>query len=129
MIAASVSRNTPPRGPLNILVAENERHVVRMLQINLQREGHQVISAFSLDELNRSLAENSFDLAIVGEYLNPEGGSALLNDIFQTVNTENLNVILLVSKASESEIDSYYDAGAHLVLTKPFNPTDLINSL
>lgn len=129
MIAASVGGKTPPQGPLNILVADDERHVVRMLQINLQRQGHQITCAFSRDELNRSLAENSFNFALLGENLNQEGGIALLKDILQAPNAENLNVILLVSKASQSEIESYYDAGAHLVFEKPFNPNDLINSL
>ena len=32
--------------PLKVLVCDDERHIVRLIQVNLERQGYQVVTAF-----------------------------------------------------------------------------------
>lgn len=129
MIAASAGGKVPPHGPLNILVADGERHVVRLIQVNLQRQGHNLTYAFSIDEAISLHTAQEFDLVILGETLHPEGAVSLLKSVLSATARKTPRIILLISKFNERDIPALYEAGAHLVLTKPFNPTELIAQL
>ncbi|MBX3115004.1 MAG: response regulator transcription factor [Fimbriimonadaceae bacterium] len=129
MIAASAGGKVPPQGPLNILVADGERHIVRLIQVNLQRQGHNLTCAFAIDEAISLHTAQEFDLVILGETLHPEGAVSLLKLVLNATAHNAPKIILLISKFNECDIPALYEAGAHLVLTKPFNPAELIARL
>lgn len=52
-------------GPLHVLVADDERHIVRLIKVNLERQGHLVRTAGSLTECLEKLREALPDLLVV----------------------------------------------------------------
>jgi CheY-like chemotaxis protein len=52
-------------GPKTILICDDERHIVRLLQVNLERHGHAVAVAFDVRECLKKLGEGGIDLLIL----------------------------------------------------------------
>ncbi|MEZ0325146.1 MAG: response regulator [Fimbriimonas sp.] len=51
--------------PKRILVCDDERHIVRLLSVILERQGHQVTCAYGGREAIGLLEKQRFDLAIL----------------------------------------------------------------
>ncbi|QYK53823.1 MAG: response regulator transcription factor [Fimbriimonadaceae bacterium] len=129
MIAASAGGKNPPKGPQSVLVADSERHLVRMIQVNLQRQGHHITCAFSLEEVFNALRNQSFDICIFGEMLHPKGGIALLEELSIFNASQKTPNVLITSKGREEDFPKMYELGANLILTRPINPAELLNLL
>lgn len=56
-----------------VLVCVAERHVARLIEVNLTRQGHVVHSCFQIETVRESLSKEKFDLLVVDPDL-PENG-------------------------------------------------------
>ncbi len=112
--------------PLKILVCDDERHIVRLIQVNLERQGYQVVTAFDGKEgLEKIKAEkpNCVVLDVMMPYMD---GFEVLKSLRRDPETENLPVIMLTAKAQDKDVFEGYHYGADMYLTKPFNPMELV---
>ena len=48
-----------------VLVCDDERHIVRLIQVNLERQGHNVDTCGPADECLAKLRTGAFDLLVV----------------------------------------------------------------
>lgn len=112
--------------PLKILVCDDERHIVRLIQVNLEREGYQVITAFDGKEGLEKIRTEKPALCVLDVMMPYMTGFEVLQAIRKEVETENLPVIMLTAKAQDKDVFEGYQYGADMYLTKPFNPKELI---
>ena len=102
---------------MRVLVVDDERHIVKLIQINLQRQGHAVTCALSGREAIRLLEREAFDLAVIdGEMVE------LLSWIRENEGTKDLRVFVL-GKEHRDDDPPGPTAGANLWLTRPFDLT------
>lgn len=112
--------------PLKILVCDDERHIVRLIQVNLERHGYQVVTAYDGKEgLEKARAEKP-DLMVLDVMMPYMDGFEVLKTLKRDPATENLPVIMLTAKAQDKDVFEGYHYGADMYLTKPFNPMELI---
>lgn len=110
----------------HILVVDNERHIVRLLQVNLERAGYRVSVAFSGKEALEQVSAAPPDL-IVMEVLMPQmDGYEVLVTLRKQPETREIPVILLSKKASDADVFRGWAAGVDHFLSKPFNPYELL---
>ena len=50
---------------MRVLVVDDERHIVRLVQANLQRQDHAVTCAYDEAEAVRLLGQETFDFAVI----------------------------------------------------------------
>ncbi len=112
---------------MKILVCDDERHIVRLIQVNLEREGFTVVTAYDgKDGLEKVTAEKP-DMLVLDVMMPYMDGFEVLKALRKNPATENLPVIMLTAKAQDKDVFEGYHYGADMYLTKPFNPRELIS--
>jgi two-component system alkaline phosphatase synthesis response regulator PhoP/two-component system response regulator VicR len=112
--------------PKKILAVDDERHIVRLVQVNLERAGYQVVTAFDGKEaLEKVKAENP-DLVVLDVMMPYMDGFEVLQNLRKDPSTRELPVIMLTAKAQDADVFRGWQSGVDCYLTKPFNPMELI---
>lgn len=109
-----------------ILVCDDERHIVRLIQVNLERQGYQVTTAFDGKEGLEKIRSEKPDLVVLDVMMPYMDGFEVLKTIRREPETESLPVIMLTAKAQDKDVFEGYHYGADMYLTKPFNPMELV---
>jgi len=110
--------------PLNVVVCDDERHIVRLIQVNLERQGHRVRTAFDGRQCLEVVAFETPDLLIVDSHMPYMDGLEVIRILRSKPETTNLRIVLL-QKAEDQ--DSTFDPGGPSgVISKPFNPMHLV---
>ena len=110
----------------HVLVVDDEPHIVRLIQVNLERQGYQVETANNGAVALAKIKENRPDL-LVSDVMMPEmDGFELLANVRRDPTLMDLPVIMLTAKAQDTDVMTGYKTGADMYLTKPFNPAELI---
>jgi two-component system alkaline phosphatase synthesis response regulator PhoP len=112
--------------PLKVLVCDDERHIVRLIQVNLERQGYQVVTAFDGKEGLEKIRSEKPNLVVLDVMMPYMDGFEVLKAIRREPETENLPVIMLTAKAQDKDVFEGYHYGADMYLTKPFNPMELV---
>ncbi|MBX3119264.1 MAG: response regulator [Fimbriimonadaceae bacterium] len=112
--------------PLKILVCDDERHIVRLIQVNLERQGYQVVTAFDGKEGLEKIKSEKPNCVVLDVMMPYMDGFEVLKSLRRDPETENLPVIMLTAKAQDKDVFEGYHYGADMYLTKPFNPMELV---
>ncbi len=113
--------------PLKILVCDDERHIVRLIQVNLERQGYQVLTAYDGKEGLEKVRSEKPDLLVLDVMMPYMDGFEVLKALRREPETEALPVIMLTAKAQDKDVFEGYHYGADMYLTKPFNPMELVS--
>ncbi|MHB9024990.1 MAG: response regulator transcription factor [Armatimonadota bacterium] len=112
--------------PKKILAVDDERHIVRLIQVNLERAGYQVVTAFDGREALKKIEEEHPDMVILDVMMPYMDGFETLKQIRANPSIRDLPVIMLTAKAQDQDVFQGYSHGADIYLTKPFNPMELL---
>ena len=111
-------------GASKILLVEDDPHLAKGLQFNLEREGYEVFlvdnGASALDQLR----EKDFDLIVLDLMLPGLGGL----EVARTIRETNIRfpILMLTAKSSKKDREIGLEAGADDYLTKPFHLPELL---
>jgi two-component system alkaline phosphatase synthesis response regulator PhoP/two-component system response regulator VicR len=109
-----------------ILAVDDEKHIVRLVQINLQKEGYEVVTATNGREALEAVAQHRPDLIVMDVMMPEMDGFEALQKLKENPATQNIPVVMLTAKAQDADVFKGWQSGADLYLTKPFNPQELI---
>ena len=109
-----------------ILAVDDEKAIVRLVQVNLERHGYTVQTAFDGKEALEKIALSPPDLVVCDVMMPYMDGFEVLKRLRQNPETRDLPVIMLTAKAMDSDVYEGWRSGAHCYLTKPFNPSELL---
>jgi len=108
-----------------ILVIEDEKHISRLIEITLQREGHEIEKAFDGVEGLEKVESFKPDLIILDRMMPRMDGMEVMRNLQSNVTTADIPVIFLTAKAQDADVFDGWSSGASCYLTKPFNPNEL----
>lgn len=109
-----------------ILAVDDEKHIVRLVQINLEKEGYEVVTASTGREALEQVAAQHPDLIVMDVMMPEMDGFEALKKLKEDVATASIPVIMLTARAQDADVFRGWQSGADLYLTKPFNPQELI---
>jgi two-component system alkaline phosphatase synthesis response regulator PhoP/two-component system response regulator VicR len=112
--------------PKKILAVDDERHIVRLVQVNLERAGYQVVTAFDGKEALQKVEAEQPDLVVLDVMMPYMDGFEVLQTLRKNQSTRDLPVIMLTAKAQDADVFRGWQSGVDCYLTKPFNPMELI---
>jgi two-component system, OmpR family, alkaline phosphatase synthesis response regulator PhoP len=112
--------------PRKILAVDDEKHIVRLVQVNLERQGYQVVTAFDGKEALQKVEEENPDLVVLDVMMPYMDGFEVLQSLRRNPETANIPVIMLTAKAQDADVFKGWQSGVDCYLTKPFNPMELI---
>ncbi|MCX5668669.1 MAG: response regulator transcription factor [Candidatus Omnitrophica bacterium] len=109
-----------------ILIVEDEKDIVKMLDYNLKKEGYKTLVAHdgedALDMANTKLP----DLILLDLMLPGVDGLEVCKELKLERKTASIPVIMLTAKSQESDKIVGLELGADDYMTKPFSPRELI---
>ncbi len=126
--SAHASMPTPPSGFCSgkILVVDDEPHIVRLMQVNLERVGFTVVKAYDGNEALEQIRLEQPDLVFLDAMMPHMDGFEVLQNLRKHQATRDLPVIMLTAKAQDADIFRAWQSGVDGYLTKPFNPVEIM---
>jgi CheY-like chemotaxis protein len=110
-----------------VLVVDDDPVIVRLLEVNFEMEGFEVVSAVDgADGVEKARAEQP-DIVVSDVMMPKVSGLELCERLKADDATAGIPVVLLSAKAQVTDIRAGLDAGADDYVTKPFEPLDLID--
>ena len=109
-----------------ILVVEDEAHITRLLQVNLQRAGYEVITTSSGQAAIALACPESPDLVIIDQTLPDMTGDALARSLASLPPVQVPALLLMFPKGVQAEWVEGWIKPANAYITKPFYPQELI---
>ena len=106
-----------------ILVADDEAEIRDVLRLYLEKEGYEVAEAADGAEAVRQIKSGTIDLAILDIMMPGLNGYRVLQNIREE---NNLPVLMLSAKSSDSDKILGLDLGADDYITKPFVPLEMV---
>ena len=116
-----------------ILVVDDEPHLVRLIQVNLERAGYEVVTAKDGKVALEQVEAEKPDLVVLDITLPDIDGFKVFYNLRENPTTRELHVILLTAKFSTMDYFPDYfpwQKGSKMdfaYLMKPFNPMELIS--
>jgi len=108
-----------------ILVVDDEPGIVEIVQVNLEAEGYNVITAHDGVEGLEAVRAERPDLVILDVMMPRMSGWEVLRHVEADLDTAGLPVIMLTIKAGDMDVVRGLEQGAVEYITKPFDPVDL----
>lgn len=107
----------------NILVVDDDKEIVKAIEIYLKRENYNVIKAYDGNEALQKLSEKQIHLIILDIMMPNKDGVETLSEIRKD---KAIPIILLSAKSEDYDKISGLELGADDYITKPFNPLELV---
>lgn len=123
IIRPPVLRSVLEKKPSRILVIDDEKYVLDIIQEVLAECNHQVVPFSSAQEALNELKHSQFDIVITDLGMPEMSGWEVAR--YVKIDHPELPVILLTGWALEMEIEGIRDNGVDFVLQKPFSMEDL----
>lgn len=109
-----------------ILIADDDPVILRLIQVNLELEGYEVITANNGEEAVAQARAEIPDLVILDIMMPRLDGYQACEQLKASDDTRDIPVIFLSAKAQQGDIEKGRSFGVAAYLTKPFDPTELL---
>ena len=108
---------------MNILIADDEISMLKILKAYFNKDGHNVLSAKDGEEALDIFYNNKIDLAILDWMMPKKDGLQVCKEIKENSNTK---VLMLTAKSQTEDEINALNIGADDYIRKPFDPRILI---
>jgi DNA-binding response OmpR family regulator len=112
--------------PATVLVVDDDPVIQKLLRVNFEMEGYDVLSAADGAEGLDQARAGSPDVIILDVMMPKMNGLEVLAALKADAGTDTIPVILLSAKAQAGDVQAGLDRGADAYVTKPFDPLDLL---
>ncbi|MBK9294813.1 MAG: response regulator [Oligoflexia bacterium] len=109
-----------------ILVAEDDKAILELIDYNLKLEGFKTCLVGQGDEVFSAVQKHKPDLVLLDLMLPGEGGIEICKKMRSTESTKRIPVIMLTAKSSETDKVVGLEVGADDYVTKPFSTKELM---
>lgn len=108
-----------------ILIADDHRDIVRLLEVALGPERHTLLCAYDGAEALRQIREEHPDLVILDVSMPELDGIRVLSRIKTDPELWDICVVMLTVQDHPEDVTLGLDVGADFYLSKPFKPADV----
>jgi len=113
-----------------ILVVEDEHPILKLIEVNLRLENHEVIAAADGPQALQRAQESRPDLVILDIMLGPGmDGWEVLRRLREDPAFQDTPVVVLTALVQDADIIRGWQLGADEYITKPFSPVALVKTV
>lgn len=109
-----------------ILIVEDEKDIIKMLEYNLGKEGFKTLSERNGEDALDAAHRDHPDIILLDLMLPGADGLEVCKALKSDTKTASIPVIMLTAKSQESDKIVGLELGADDYMTKPFSPRELI---
>lgn len=113
-------------GKGKILIVEDDRDIVEMVEYNLKEQGYETVSVLNGQKGIELAKKEQPDLIILDIMLPVTDGFEVCRILKNDQRTSNIPIIILSAKSQETDKVVGLELGADDYVTKPFSPRELI---
>lgn len=113
--------------PKKILVVDDEAHIVRLLQVNLERAGYTIVTARDGVEALQKVADEKPDLITLDILMSPMDGWEVIKRLKTNVDTRHIPIIVISCLSKDEDVFRGWESGVDVYLTKPMNPIEVLS--
>jgi CheY-like chemotaxis protein len=115
-------------GPIHhVLVADDEPHIGRIIQLKLERGPYRVtLVPNGREALERLQSEEAIDVVLLDIMMPHLSGLDVLAELRKLPPRRDTPVIVLTAKGQDSDRQRAFELGANDFFTKPFSPKKLV---
>jgi DNA-binding response OmpR family regulator len=111
----------------NILIVDDSRDILEVMQSVLEIDGHEVRCATGKSQMIFALTEFKPDIIIIDIILNGDNGRDVCKELKANEDTKDIPVMLM--SASPALLNDHKECGAADVISKPFHLSDLTDKI
>lgn len=116
-------------GKNRILVVDDEPDILKLIKVNLEIEGFEVFTAESGWDGIEVVKKNEIDVIILDVMMPDINGYQVCQYLKEDKAYKDIPIIILTAKVRKSDQFWSKKIGASLYLTKPFEPTYLVEKV
>jgi two-component system alkaline phosphatase synthesis response regulator PhoP len=121
-----VAMLSQPRTAQRILVIDDDKEIVRLVQAYLQRAGFQVLTAHDGETALHSLRRDRPDLVVLDLMLPDQDGWDITRIVRGDGALAGTPIIMLTARVEDTDKIVSLELGADDYITKPFNPREVV---
>jgi CheY-like chemotaxis protein len=110
-----------------VLIADDDPIIIKLLQVNLEMEGYEVIMAEDGQDAVEKAQGKTPDLIILDIMMPRLDGWSARQELLKYPALKDVPVIFLSARAQQADLRKGYEAGVAEYITKPFDPVDLLD--
>lgn len=110
---------------LSLLLADDDPHIRRVLEVTLRRQGFDVTAVADGAEVMEKLAERLYDVVLVDGMMPGLDGTQVCRRMKADPRTAGIPVLMLSAKTSMTDEQTVLAAGAIAFIRKPFDALTL----
>ncbi|WFD09139.1 response regulator transcription factor [Tepidibacter hydrothermalis] len=110
----------------NILVVDDEEHIVELLKFNLQTKGYNIETSYDGLDAFIKIRDLKPDLILLDRMLPNMDGLEVLKKVREDSSTKNIPVIMLTAKTMEKDKIEGLEVGADDYISKPFSIEEVL---
>jgi CheY-like chemotaxis protein len=112
-----------------VLVVDDDPQVLKLLRVNFELDGYDVVDASSGEEALKSVKRDHPDVVVCDVMMPGMDGIEVVRRLRADPKTAKLPVIVVSAKAQRIDLQAGQLAGADDYVTKPFDPQDLLDAV
>jgi len=112
--------------PAHVLIVDDERDLVRLLEFNLQQAGFETAVAYGGEEALQKMRQRVPDLVVLDLMLPDIPGTEVCRQIKASPRTRHVPVLMLTARTDEVDRVVGFEVGADDFVTKPFSVRELV---
>ena len=112
--------------PSKILIADDDPVIIKLLQVNLEMEGYDVVTADDGQDAVEKAIVALPDLIILDIMMPRMDGWTARGELLKQPTLKDVPVIFLSARAQQADVRKGYEAGVAEYVTKPFDPIELL---
>ncbi|MEM0951097.1 MAG: response regulator transcription factor [Cyanobacteria bacterium P01_H01_bin.74] len=110
----------------HVLVVDDEKDLVNLVQYNLEKAGYSVAGVHSGADVQAAILEKLPDLIILDLMLPDRSGYDICKDLKSSASTKFIPIIMLTARSSEYNRITGFECGVEDYVIKPFSPKELV---
>lgn len=110
-----------------ILAVDDQVYIVKLIQVNLERNGYEVVTAYDGAQALEKVRAEKPDVIVCDVMMPRKDGFGVLQDLKADPSTRDIPFIMLTARAQDADLFRGYASGVHIYLTKPFDPRQLLH--
>jgi DNA-binding response OmpR family regulator len=112
--------------PATVLVVDDDPVILKLLEVNFEMEGFQVVRAADGAEGLERAREVRPDIVVLDVMMPRMTGYEVAKALREDAGTAHIPIIFVTARAQSSDVERGMELGVDDYVTKPFDPLDLI---
>ena len=115
-----------PEG-VKVLAVDDDPTIQRLLQVNLEMEGYEVVLAGNGEEALEVARAERPDCILLDVMMPKKDGWQVCAELREDPDLAHVPVVFLSARAQDSDVERGESLGANEYVTKPFDPMELLD--